>query len=218
MEPLTIQSERMLFGCDDLQGTCTHPGLPDWGGDVYREFLAAILDKKFPCTFAALGLSERLCRFAFASDPRAPRCADELAAAIAEYFDWLPTVPPEKDIYAVLIVCCAPIEEIEEESYRRIFEKLLREVNLRDPAPWPAQVPKQADKTKFTFCFGGREIFVNANTPSQPPHAWLHRGVVHLWPQAARLRALGAHWRITPPLASRTSSTAFPRFSDNPLT
>jgi FPC/CPF motif-containing protein YcgG len=166
MESLTIQSQRILFGCDDLQAGCMHPDIPCWGGDVHREFLAAILDRKFPCTFAALGLSEGLYRFAFAPDPRAPHCAEELAAAISAYLDWLDTVPPGKEMYAVLIVFCEPAEDIDENSYRRIFEKLLREVNRRDPAPWPAHVPKHADDARFTFCFGGREIFVNANTPS----------------------------------------------------
>jgi FPC/CPF motif-containing protein YcgG len=169
METLTIQGQRILFECDDLQNGCTHPDIPGWGGDVYREFRAAILDRKFPCTFAALGLSEGLYRFAFMPDPRAPGCADELAIVLAEYLDWLNTVPTEKEMYAVLIAFCAPLEDIEEERYRTIFENLLREVNRRDPAAWPPHVPKRADDPKFTFCFGGREIFVNANTPS---HRW----------------------------------------------
>lgn len=166
METLTIQDQRILFDCDDLQNDCMHPKIPYWGGDVYGEFRAAILDQKFPCTFAAQGLSEGLYRFAFLPDPRAPRCADELAITMSEYLDWLNTVPPEKELYAVLIVFCAPIEDIGGDGYRTLFENLLREVNLRDPAAWPPHVPKHADDAKFTFCFGGREIFVNANTPS----------------------------------------------------
>jgi FPC/CPF motif-containing protein YcgG len=166
METLTIQGQRILFECEDLQNGCTHPDIPCWGGDAYREFRAVILDRKFPCTFAAVGLAEGLYRFAFMPDPRAPHCADELAIVMAEYLDWLNTVPPEKAMYGVLIAFCSPIEDIGEDCYRTIFENLLREVNLRDPAAWPAHVPKHADDAKFTFCFGGREIFVNANTPS----------------------------------------------------
>lgn len=161
-----ITGEQRLFECNHLQNGCVHPGIPPWAGSVHRQFLATILDSKFPCTFAASGLADGLYRFAFLPDPRTPRCAEELAATMAEYLHWLNTIPPEKEMYALLVVFCAPLENIREDAYRMIFENLLHEVNLRDPVAWPAHVPKHADDAKFTFCFGGREIFVNANSPS----------------------------------------------------
>jgi FPC/CPF motif-containing protein YcgG len=157
---------RTLFERHDITDTYIQHGLPRWATKSFTAFLSVILDPKFPCAFAAPGLWRGLYRFAFVPDPRAPHCAEELAAVMEEYLGWLDTLPREEEPYAVLMVFCAPIGDIGEDAYRAAFEKLLCNLNVHDKAAWPAHIPRHPDDVKFTFCFGGREIFVNANTPS----------------------------------------------------
>ena len=162
----TVQRRRALFERHDLTDNYTKHGLPTWAMNSFTAFLAVILDPKFPCTFAAPGFWRGLYRFAFVPDPRAPHCAEELSVVMEEYLGWLATLPREDEPYAVLMVFCAPIGDVGEDVYRTAFEKLLRDTNLHDAAPWPTHIPQHPDDVKSTFCFGGREIFVNANTPS----------------------------------------------------
>jgi FPC/CPF motif-containing protein YcgG len=162
----TIERRRTLFERQDLTDSSIQAGIPAWGARSFTGFLSVILDPKFPCTFAAPGFWRGLYRFAFVPDPRAPHCAEELAAVLNDYLGWLTTLRREDEPYAVLTVFCAPIGDIGEDAYRASFDKLLRDMNLHDTAPWPAHIPRHPNDVNSTFCFGGREIFVNANTPS----------------------------------------------------
>jgi len=129
-------------------------------------FTQAILDPHFPCTFAAPGFWRGFYRFAFLPDARTLPAAEELAATLDEYLTWLTTVPPADEPYSVLIAFFEPTPAVDEPEYRAVFEQLLQRTNVHDPAPWPTQVPQDANHRESTFCFGGRQLFLNANTPA----------------------------------------------------
>ena len=161
-----IAERRRLFDKEALiPQSIRRTEVPPWAFRSLAGFTQAILDPQFPCTFAAPGFWRGYYRYAFLPEARTLPAAEELAATLDEYLAWLTTVPPAEEPYAVLIVFFAPTSTLNEHQYRAVFEQLLQRTNVHDPSPWPAHVPKDADHRESTFCFAGRELFVNANTP-----------------------------------------------------
>lgn len=168
---LETAKRRRLFRSEELVGqSIRRTDVQPWAFRSMAGFTQAVLDPQFPCTFAAPGFWRGFYRYAFLPDARTLPAAEELAATLDEYLAWLKTVPPGDEPYAVLIAFIEPVTGLNEHEYRANFEQLLQRANVHDQAPWPVHVPRDANHRESTFCFGGRELFVNANTP-----AHLHR-------------------------------------------
>jgi hypothetical protein len=51
------------------------------------------------------------------------------------------------------------------EQDQQTFWKLLSQLSDQDSASWPAMVPADPDDPRWSFCFGGRQLFVFALSP-----------------------------------------------------
>jgi FPC/CPF motif-containing protein YcgG len=171
-------ARRRLFTKEDLAVQSIYrTAVPPWAFRSMTGYLLASLDPDFPCNFAGPKLWRGFYRFAFLPDARTLPAAEQLGATLSDYLTWLATVPVADEPYAVLIAFFEATPTLDEPEYRAVFERVLQRTNFYDPAPWPRHLPQDANHSESTFCFGGRELFVNANTP-----AHLHRRSRNLGP------------------------------------
>jgi FPC/CPF motif-containing protein YcgG len=151
-------------------GLLVHPSEPRevaWERDAAERFSARMLDRTrpFPCIFGQDALRRGALRFAFVPGDGAE---DYLAGVLTEFV----AMAPELGRRTSLVAFFEPASGTETlEDHRRWFWSLLQSVHGQDPAPWPADIPLDAEHSMWEFCFAGMPMFVVANTPAHQHRA-----------------------------------------------
>ena len=134
---------------------------PNWVIEEYRNFKNVVTDKTFPCTFGMAGEKKGELRYSYISHDdwsNLPKALEEFMALFDE---------SEKLIRHGFFLFVEP--EKEEKSldyYRDYFWKILQYLHEKDAAPWPGNIPKDADHHLWNFSFAGEPFFIFGNTPA----------------------------------------------------
>lgn len=143
--------------------------LTAWQAAAYSEFRAKVLDEAFPCTFGTVAQRRGEVLYAFIDAAATAHAADEAArirSALVAYLERLRPLDAVQASLLPLVVLVAPPSGVQTvEDYFARGWALLRWLHAHDPSPWPAEIPRDPEDPRWTFCFGGRSLFVTFKTP-----------------------------------------------------
>ncbi|MFE9748341.1 YqcI/YcgG family protein [Saccharothrix saharensis] len=141
-------------------------GLPAWGGPAVADLMATLTSKEtpFPCTFAVTAARKSALKIGFVEDVEDQTTWSALPGVIAEYLNVYQQLGRETSL--VVIFGGRGDEPDELAHYRRRFWEVLQYLHDRDPAEWPAEIPRDTDDPYWEFSFAGTPIFVVCNTPA----------------------------------------------------
>lgn len=152
-----------------------------WQFLAYEDFKTTILAKqagvkKFPCVYATMGYRDDEHRYIFleTNNPAEPRNIRRIAPALETYLDTAKQIGPNTS----LVIIGAPSEKAKSvDAYNDTFWNMLRGLRMTDPKPWPEEVPKLVESTKWTFCYNGEPVFPIMLTPAHTQRWSRHMSV-----------------------------------------
>jgi hypothetical protein len=181
-----------LWPAPALDAAAAAGRLSAWAAAAYAAFRAKVLDDAFPCTFGTVAQRRGEVLYAFVeSAPAAPDAAPppdadtpaeagHVREALVAYADVLRPLDPVRAALLPLVVLLPPARGLATvDDYFARGWALLRWLRAHDPAPWPAHVPEDPDDPRWSFCFGGRQLFVTFKTPLHARRRSRH--VDHAW-------------------------------------
>lgn len=138
---------------------------PTWGADALERFRRDLTNERsaFPCTFAVAAYRRQHLRFSFVASASDESTWATLPGLLAEYLATAPSIAPITSfaVFFRLEHSRHPID-----WYESRFWAILQYLHVHDPAPWPADVPRDTEDPHWEFAFGGEPIFVVCNTPA----------------------------------------------------
>jgi amino acid adenylation domain-containing protein len=134
---------------------------PEWLAESVAEFQKDVGDPEYPCHFgrAALELGELFGTWSCEDQP-----ITALGAHLGAFLDATRTVPNRRMVLAAFFE--PEPEQRDHEWYGERFWSVLAELRAGDDAPWPSDVPTQADHPRWEFSYHGVPMFVFAATPT----------------------------------------------------
>jgi uncharacterized protein len=136
----------------------------DWRWQAFSDFAdnLAVQSPSFPCIYATHALKHETLRLTFLDSPTDERSRESVAAALAEYVRICRALAP----YTAFVAFFERAEADSHDLHRDHFWDLLQSLHEHDPEPWPADVPREPDDSKWEFCFAGEPMFALATWPS----------------------------------------------------
>jgi uncharacterized protein len=140
-------------------------GLPDWGTFHATDLLDTLTSSEmpFPCTFAVSAAKRAGLRFGFVENLHDRRTWAVLPAIVLAYLESYQRIARETS----LILLFKREQRVAGlTDYHRKFWEVLQFLHDHDPVPWPVEIPRRADDSRWEFSFGGTPMFVVCNTPA----------------------------------------------------
>lgn len=134
-----------------------------WTHKTIEHFKETLANPDFPCLFGRKAVIARTCHIVFA---QAARLADDMAQGLAEYIRTIEPIPLKQRIGNPLLVFLETSPDTSLMEQQALAWNVLRQVHVRDPQPWPAQVPQDPHDARWSFCFAGMPLFINMNFPA----------------------------------------------------
>lgn len=142
--------------------------LSRWADEAYTELVAKVEDPSFPCTFGTVAVRKGDLLVAFVEERVDTDVVRQgVYDRFLEYTDRMRPLDPVVASLHPLAVFVAPPQGVRTlEEYFTFGWSLLQWIHERDPRPWPAHVPRDADDPAWSYCFAGVPLFVNFKTPA----------------------------------------------------
>ncbi|WP_410599747.1 YqcI/YcgG family protein [Amycolatopsis sp. lyj-90] len=158
----------MLLTGEDI----AHHDAPRWVEDAHAEFVGVLLDPEYPCYFAGQAERQGHLRYSFVVGDD----LTSLPSTLARFAEVSRTAPRNRHVLTVFFDETTDLDTDEQR-----FWNTLQWLHERDPAPWPADVPRDPDDAAWEFCFAGEPMFVFPSIPG-----YRHR----------RSRGVGSHFAL----------------------
>jgi FPC/CPF motif-containing protein YcgG len=151
---MTTPADMMIFGEQ-----------PTWGADALERFRCELQTERtaFPCTFAVAAYRRRHLRFAFVDSASDASTWAALPELLTEYLATAQSIAP---ITSFVVFFRLEHSAHRIDWYESRFWAILQYLHAHDPAPWPADLPRDTEDPHWEFGFGGEPIFVVCNTPA----------------------------------------------------
>ena len=144
---------------------------------AYSEIGDALNNPAFPCLFAKRAWRDHSARFLY--------CADEQCGGQSHFHDgvlaytqFVKNTPLHDRLFCPLIAVFVYGLRDDPGRHHAVAWRMLQHLLDRDPTPWPADLPRDPNDPRWTFCFDGVPLFFNISTPAH---------------QHLRSRVLGQH-------------------------
>jgi len=159
------KSVRLLAPTSDgLQALYSKEAPPDWVARRFQDFHELVTNKRevFPCYFATIAEEVGALRYSYVLENEAEN-PEALRGALLTF---LRRPAKERPRSALVVFTSAPRSVSPSPAeLRKQFWDLVQALHDLDSSPWPADVPSDPNDPHWSFCFGGRPIFIAGHSP-----------------------------------------------------
>lgn len=154
-----IRQSDLIVISSDAGNVCL---VRDWSVDAFRDILARLNDKEFPCLFARHAWKSETLLFGLVSEDNTT-C--DLMAVMQSLVKRMHQLPEEERLYSPLLVIFQRHDLNSVEEAQRFGWQQMQSLHDHDAQDWPSHIPQSPEDSAWSFCFGGTEFFFNISCP-----------------------------------------------------